>query len=461
VKRELFILSADFGTSSLKLAVLDRRLETVSTRTIGYVYETSGGDRVEMAPEAPLRAFVEGMKALSGYADRIEVVAPCVFCPSLVALDREGNSLYPIITHLDRRSVGQARRALEAVGKDAFLGINGNLPFPGGISLTSILWLKENYPHIHAKTWKYGHFNTYLHRVLTGRFLIDPTNASFTGLYETVSRGGWSRELCAALGVDMDKLPEIRPSGETVGGLTKTASAMTGLREGIPVLMGANDSSSAAYGAGVVDEGAMLNISGSNEILTIALDRPLPHEKVYLRAHVTEGKWLCLTITVGGGAIEWFRRVFCVEMSPEVFYKRYLPDLVGRRFGGTGGQRVREVSREPDTAVLFAPYLAGDRHSIEQRRASFEGITLETGRDDFLAAVLAGIMEPIRMAIGIYGDRVKLGREIVLTGGLANCVPLEFKERMFPDFRFRIVEGCTALGNGKLALEALGSAFTP
>jgi sugar (pentulose or hexulose) kinase len=448
------ILSADFGTSSLKLAVLDRRLSTLASRTVGYGYDLSGGDRVEMAPEVPLKAFVDGMKSLSDYADKVEVVAPCVFCPSLVSLDKDGNSLYPIITHLDRRSVGQARRALEAVGKDAFLRINGNLPFPGGISLTSLLWLRDNHPGIYAKTWKYGHFNTYLHRVLTGRFLIEPTNASFTGLYETAAWGGWSAELCEALGVDVDKLPEIRPSGEVVGGLTRAAAAMTGLKEGIPVLMGANDSSSAAYGAGVVDNGAMLNISGSNEILTIALDRPLPHEKVYLRAHVTRGKWLCLTITVGGGAIEWFRRVFCGEMSPETFYERYLPDLVGRRFGGGAGMG---GSREPDTTVHFAPYLAGDRHSIEQRRASFDGITLESGREDFLAAVLVGIMEPIRMALDIYKDRVKLGREIVLTGGLVNSVPLYFKERMFPQFRFRTVDGCTSLGNGRLALAALGS----
>ena len=47
-----------------------------------------------------------------------------------------------------------------------------------------------------------GHLNTFLHRQLTGRRVIDPSNASFTGLYETVKQGGWSDELCRICGIE-------------------------------------------------------------------------------------------------------------------------------------------------------------------------------------------------------------------------------------------------------------------
>jgi sugar (pentulose or hexulose) kinase len=454
----MLILSADFGTTSLKLAVLDERLNILASRRLEYGCTIEGGGRVEIEAEKVLSAFIRGVRSLDDYAEKIEALSPCTFCPSLVAMDGEGKSLFPVITHLDRRSVEQARRALKIVGKDAFLDINGNLPFPGGISLTSILWLRDTHPEIYGKTRVFGHFNTYLHRAIAGRFVIEPTNASFTGLYETLKWGGWSEKLCGALGVDARKLPEIELSDALAGGLTKNAAALTGLREGIPVVMGANDSSSAAYGAGVVDNGSILNISGSNEIITIALDRPLVHEKMYLRTHVIRGKWLCLAITAGGGALEWFRREFCREMSSEAFYGEYLAEFVRRRPGGErAGDGTGEGGLFPraGSGVHFSPYLAGDRHRIEQRKASFRGITLASRREDFLQAILEGILEPMRMVLDLYGVKVDLKREIALTGGLAGSVPLGLKERMFGNYRFRSVPEAAALGNGKLALDAL------
>jgi len=58
-------------------------------------------------------------------------------------MDESGNPLYPSIIHWDRRSIKQARKALALIGKERFLRLAGNLPYPGGISLTGLLWLKE------------------------------------------------------------------------------------------------------------------------------------------------------------------------------------------------------------------------------------------------------------------------------------------------------------------------------
>jgi len=195
-------------------------------------------------------------------------------------MDKQGNCLYPAIIHLDRRSVKQSKRALKIVGKKRFLEINGNLPFPGGISLTSIMWLQDNHLDIYNNTYKFGHLNTYLHKIFTDRFVIDPTNASFTGLYETLKWEGWSGELCSLLNISQSKLPDIVPSTCILGELNKRASKLTGLKEGIHVVMGANDTSSAALGAGAVENGSILNVSGSNEIITITTDSPLPHELI-------------------------------------------------------------------------------------------------------------------------------------------------------------------------------------
>lgn len=128
----MHILSADFGTSSVKLAVLDRRLEIVSGTKVEYFYDVIDRHKIQIAPEIIFAAFIKGLNSLGDHVKKIEAVSMCMLTPSLIAMDKSGDSLYPAILHLDRRSYKQSKYALDAVGKRNFLNINGNLPFAGG-----------------------------------------------------------------------------------------------------------------------------------------------------------------------------------------------------------------------------------------------------------------------------------------------------------------------------------------
>ena len=268
----MYILSADFGTTSLKISLLNEYLKIIRTYKKNYYYDIKDNVKIQINPETIFRTFIKGIKHFNDYLTKIDVLSICVLCPSLIAMDKQGNCLYPAIIHLDRRSVKQSKRALKIIGKRRFLEINGNLPFPGGISLTSIMWLQDNHLDIYNHTYKFGHLNTYLHKIFTDKFVIDPTNASFTGLYETLKWKGWSDELCNLLNISQSKLPEIVPSNSILGALNKRAAKLTGLKEGIHVIMGANDTSSAALGADAIENGSILNVSGSNEIITITTE---------------------------------------------------------------------------------------------------------------------------------------------------------------------------------------------
>lgn len=285
----------------------------------------------QIEPEKVWKAFLKVMEELRDYLNKVELVVPCVFSPALMALDEGGNALYPAIIHWDRRSVKQAKEALAKVGKEKFLRIAGNIPYPGGISVTSILWLKQKKKKVFEKAFKFGHMNTFFVKRLTNKWSIDPTNASLTGLYNTIAYSDWSEEIARRLEIPVEKLPPVVPSTEIVGKVTREAARSTGIRFGTPVMMGSNDTSSAAVGAGVLKSGQILNISGSSEILTICIDRPIPHEKYYLRTHPLPNKWLMFDITTGGFALEWFRSQFCREMSQEEFYTSYLKKLLEKK----------------------------------------------------------------------------------------------------------------------------------
>ena len=100
----MVILSADLGTSSVKLSVLDENLHILDSAKVEYQIRVKNGDWVELDADVVLEAMMEGIRKLSKYAEQIELIGFDTFSPSMTFMDEEGNALYPILTHLDRRS---------------------------------------------------------------------------------------------------------------------------------------------------------------------------------------------------------------------------------------------------------------------------------------------------------------------------------------------------------------------
>ena len=398
-------------------------------------------DKVEIDAEVLWDALVQACSKLK-LKDRVSVVAFSTLCPSLIAMDADGRPLRPIILHLDRRSYRQAQWALRKVGEDAFLNIAGNLPVPGGISVTSLLWIRDHEPEIYAKKDVcFGHAVTFFMKRLTDRFLIDPSNASFTGLYDTVGYGDWHEKLYEPLEIDRDKLPEVLMSTAIAGELIAEASRVLGLPKNIPVNIGANDTTCATVGAGVTEVGDIMNTSGTVEILVLCLDKPIVSKNHLLRTHAYPGRWLAMrTVGAGGASLEWFRNNFCKEMTKETFYEEYLKDVL-------------TPNKIPE--ARFCPYLTGDRHRIKRKSGAFTRMTLNTNRDDLLLALAHGIIAFQIESVSEWKKQVRLSSDIYHVGGGAGDAYTGYKQSILQDFRFVQLGETTLAGAAKLAVEAL------
>ena len=97
----MLFLSIDFGTSAVKLSVLDEKgvIKCQSTQT--YPYIMLPGEKVELSPERLLSALCTAASQLDPCAlSRISFICYDTFSPSLVFMDRNGELVYPnIITH--------------------------------------------------------------------------------------------------------------------------------------------------------------------------------------------------------------------------------------------------------------------------------------------------------------------------------------------------------------------------
>ena len=441
------ILAVDVGTQSLRANVVDRNHETIEAARVSYFPRIYSKNCVEIEADILWQAFIQACSELTP-GQPLDAISFSTLCPSLLAMDPDGRAISPIILHMDRRSYRQARWALKRVGEEKFLGIAGNLPFPGGISATSLLWIRDNYPDIyHRSDVIFGHAVTFFMKRLTNRFLIDPSNASFTGFYDTVGYGTWSPELLSDLEMDVEKLPRVVMSETIVGELDPAIARAARLPKGIPVIIGANDTTCATVGIGVTEPGMLMNTTGTTDILVLCLDHPLVDKNHLLRTHAYPNRWLVMRMVgAGGGSLEWFRKNFCKEMTRDAFYNDYLPEV---------------LAQEQLPNIRFHPYLTGDRHSIRQRFGAITGITLDTSREDCLLALVYGIVSFQMGILDTWKNKVPLQKEIYHVGGGASEAYTNFKQGLLKDFRFipsgeTAVKGSAMLGFGAVDKQQTG-----
>jgi len=440
------VFAIDVGTSSAKAGLLDPEGLILERSSESYAYTTPRPHHVELDFEMVWQKLsVATRRLLAGRRLPLRAVGLSVLCPGLVCLAEDGRPLRPALIHLDRRSVREARWALARIGEERFLSVAANLPYPGGVSVTSMLWLREHEPEVYARTRYFGHTNTFLAQRLTGQWGMDPSNASFTGLYKTLEYSDWDRELTRELGLDPERLPPIVASAAVVGRVTEKASRDTGIPAGTPVVMGGGDTACAALGADVVEEGEILNATGTVEVMQLSTTHPIPSPRYLIRTHVVPGKWLIMNIiSTGGEAIDWIRREFYREMSREAFFERYLPEI---------------LQRAP-TKVRMSPYLSGDRTSFQQRSASFSGLTLSATRDDFLLATCQALVRVMKSRYRHYETLWQPTGHIRCTGGGVHAL-LELKKRHFPRISWEEVSDATLKGAARLAWMGCGTAGKP
>ena len=436
----MLFLSIDFGTSSVKLSILDEQLQTKSWSKAEYHYLILPGEKNELRDEDMMNALFQAAGALDReLLKKVDLLCYDSFSPSLVFLDREGELVYPnIITHMDRRSRKQSDDIERIIGRDAYMNISGIYPFAGGCSAMTMIWFLQNMPEVLDRTYAIGHLTTLLHKRFTGRWMVDLVNASMLGVYETTSQGGWSKLLLKEFGLRENMFPQIQNPGAQYGTLLPEMAGQLGVTAGIPVCVGTNDVAAAQMGAGNQRPGDLMNTTGSSEMVSILTDRPVVNPEYYLRNAAIPGMWQIYATTCGGFGIDWFYEQFCREMTKEEFFA-YEESVI------------HTYLRNKQNEVTFEPYLTGDRQSLEKKTAAWRGLTLKSTRGEMLAAYLQAIQGVMYGTIKKAAEVTALSHVIKVSGCMATPSYLELKSCLCPGYLFEVVEDCPIRGNVELA----------
>ncbi|MGI6070269.1 MAG: xylulokinase [Blautia sp.] len=407
-----YLLGVDVGTTSIKVAIIDKNAHLVGLSSSSYRLITPNQDYAQIDTEDMWAAYIKCLKLLFQGKEidpgKIAGIGISSLCPGLAAMGEHGEILVDPIIYTDRRSTEEAQMILDAVGADKLFELTANGAMAGAHSGTSMLWIKRNLPEIYKKTKYFGHVNTVMAQRMTGNFAIDYSNASYTNLFETVKghQGGWSAYLCEKIGIDIEKLPPLMSSSDVVGGLIHEDLTSLGITPGIPVVIGGADTPCATLAAGVREAGDACESVGTTNVLTICVDQPKFDKSFINRCHVVEGTWIYQgAMSYTGASYQWFRDNFCQDLVEAAAGSdknsfTLMNEEAAKAAPGCGG-------------VVFLPYMQGERSPVwdSYARGVFFGVSLQSKRQDFNRAVMEGCGYGLRqlceIAERVTGQKLK------------------------------------------------------
>ena len=313
-----YLIGVDLGTSATKSALYLEDGSLVAENTIEVpiyypepaVVEQENEDFYQTAAQTVNTCLIE-----SGVNPK--EVAAIAFDSQMAgvgAIDEDHNSVSKFDSWLDMRCEPQIKYLEENYG-EMITKLTGCPPTCD--HGPKILWWKSERPDDYSRAAKFVMPGGYVAGKMAGlnadQAFIDYTYIHFSALSNALE-GSWSKVICDAVGVDMNKLPTIVEPWHVVGEVTESAGKDFGLAPGTIIAAGCGDTAAGALGAGIVKTGMIFDTAGTASVLAGCTDQYAPDMKnkaLLTMRSVIPGLWHPLAYIAGGGqALTWFRDNF-------------------------------------------------------------------------------------------------------------------------------------------------------
>ncbi len=417
-----YLLGIDIGTSGCKALLITPDGAVKASSTVEYPLFTPHPLWSEQNPDDWWKGTVQAVRnVLAGpgvHARDVIGIGLTGQMHGLVTLDAHGDVIRPCILWNDQRTMGQCLSITRDVGERRLLELTGNAVLTG-FTAPKILWVRENESEAYARIRKVLLPKDYVRFRLTGEYYSEVSDASGTSLFD-VGRRRWSGEMLKALSVPRAWLPEVTESIVPSSKISKQASDLTGLPEGIPVVGGGGDQAAQAVGMGIVSEGSVSVTIGTSGVVFAASSsyRHDPEAKLHSFCHAVPQTWHLMGVMLSaGGSFRWYRDALCAE-------ERKQAESEGRDPYDLLTEAAATVPAGSE-GLLFLPYLSGERtpYPDPHARGVFSGLSLRHTKPYLTRAVIEGITFGLRDSLGlIRGLGVSVDRVRASGGGTRSAL---------------------------------------
>ena len=393
--REL-ALGVDVGTTSTKVAALDRTGEVVAIRSAEHGL-LRRPNAVEADPHRWWRSVCSAIRELAGLRADVAVVGLCGNMSSLVLVDDAGTPLRPAMLLADPRGAEEIAHLPPDTSAE-IERTTGNAPSTV-FTVAKLLWLARHEPRPVRSAAALLTAKDFVRHRLTGTLETEPTDAANTLLLDE-HRAAWRTDLIEAIDLPRSLFPPLVRSEALVGSVTDAAAAETGLPAGVPVQAGTGDMPAALLGAQNPQPGSTLVTLGTS-VVTLTCVREFANRwSGALTCHplpLGAGPMVLGSLITGGLAVDWLRSL-------------------------VGGTAVREADTEPRPGrpLVFLPHLAGagTPDFRPEARGSLFGLDPATTGADLVHALYEGTAFEIAEVLRLLGEEHT--QRVLLAGGGTN-----------------------------------------
>jgi xylulokinase len=397
------VCGIDLGTQSCKVIIYDYEKKQVADTVTSAMDLIAANDGTrEQKAEWYDKALTICFEKLDPAAKKtIQAIGVSGHQHSFVPLDAKGRAVYNVKLWNDTSTAAECEELTKSAGGEKKLIAKTGLPMRPGYTAPKVQWLKNHKPRLFAKLAHILLPHNYINFLLSGVYSAEYGDASGMAVFD-VRKRAWSKTVCGCISPDLDKLlPPLIEPWEAAGRVTKAASELYGINEGVLVASGGGDNMMSAIGTGTVRDGFLTMSLGTSGTLFGYSKSPVVDPTGDLAAFCSStGGWLPLLCTMNCTvASEEFRGLFCLDV---------------KAFDG-------EAAKAPIGAdgIVVLPFFNGERTpNLPNGRASINGITAANyNRQNLARAALESAI--FGMRIGLEGFN-KLGfkaKEIRLTGG--------------------------------------------
>ncbi|MCR4622983.1 MAG: hypothetical protein K5663_12970 [Clostridiales bacterium] len=404
------ILTVDAGTSSVKCSLFDEEGKLLGARSEKYptYHPQSGfaeqkGDDILFAVETAVRGLVSDLGG-----EGIDCIGLTGTMNGCIPLSADGEALYPNMIHLDTRAVKQVEALKARAGFREYYIKSGNRP-DVHYGLPKLMWLKENEPQVYAKTHVCVNTKDLIYGFLTGVYgLSDYSDASLFGALNIHSLK-WDSDICEAAGIDMDKLPLLKPSTDVSGRLSADCARRLGLKSGLHVAIGCGDGPATTHGSGVYDENGTYLTVGSSAWVAALSGTPCIDEKARVFNFIDMDESL---VTVCG-------TVQCASTAVDYMLKEVLRVTNGDKIDYQQAQDMFFKSPPGANGLMFVPTLMGERCPWwdPNARGAMVNLSLDHSRNDMVRAVYEGVAQELNLCVKVLKENGIHSDTIILSGG--------------------------------------------
>ncbi len=378
---EQYIIGLDMGTTSCKSMVVNRHGTPLGTEIAYYPILSPLPTWAEQDPEAIFTAVVEAVRSSIASSeiepDQVLAISLSAALHSVLAVDAQGNPLTRAMIWADTRSAASSAQLKAKYDSRRIYGRTG-CPVHPMYPLSKINWLRSNLPEVYQKAHKFISIKEYVIHRLLGRYVVDRSVASATGLFN-IHKLDWDEEALDMVGIGPDRLSKHVPTTTVLEGIGSSYAEAMGVRPDCLLVVGAGDGLLSNVGAGSVEPGQVTCMIGSSGAVRATSSQP--------RVDDNERTW-CYLLTdevwIVGGAInnaglvyQWFRERF--YPGEEETYEALDEEAAEVGVGSEG--------------LIFLPYLTGERSPNwnPDARGVLFGLSLRHDRRHFVRAIMEGV----------------------------------------------------------------------